>query len=166
MIGSHCVIPVHRQALSSKTLPQNLRDSLSISTKIDLDSNHKVLLFHSDIRWISKGNMSARLYEPKQEVKLFLDHQNKQELLQMFEDEKFQLSLGCLADIFEFLNNLILKPQGRNTTILANYDHIQGFLARLKLWPSRVSSANMASFTRLDESLKTQALIQNHHLGT
>nr|CAI5828816.1 unnamed protein product [Callosobruchus analis] len=34
MIGSHCVIPVHRQALSSKTLPQNLRDSLSISTKI------------------------------------------------------------------------------------------------------------------------------------
>nr|CAI5821899.1 unnamed protein product [Callosobruchus analis] len=49
----------------------------------------------------------------------------------MFEGEKFQLSLAYLADIFEFLNNLNLKLQGKNTTILASYDNIQGFLAKL-----------------------------------
>nr|CAI5848128.1 unnamed protein product [Callosobruchus analis] len=52
-------------------------------------------------------------------------------------------------------NNLNLKLQGRkNTTILANYDHIQRVLAKLQLFSSRVSSANVASFTRLDECLK------------
>nr|CAI5817625.1 unnamed protein product [Callosobruchus analis] len=45
----------------------------------------------------------------REKVKLFLDHQNKKDLLQMFEDEKFHLSLAYLADIFEFLNNLNLK---------------------------------------------------------
>nr|CAI5833424.1 unnamed protein product [Callosobruchus analis] len=72
----------------------------------------------------------------------------------MFENEKFQLSLAYLADIFEFLNNLNPELQGRNTTILANYEHIQGFLAKLQLWSSRASSANTASFTLLDECLK------------
>nr|CAI5837501.1 unnamed protein product [Callosobruchus analis] len=95
--------------------------------------------------------MLARLYELKEEVKLFLNHQIKKERLEMFEDEKFQLSLAYVAGIFQFLNNLKLKLQARNTTILANYGHTQGFLAKLKLWSSRVSSTNMASFTHLDE---------------
>nr|CAI5870453.1 unnamed protein product [Callosobruchus analis] len=64
-------------------------------------------------------------YELKEEVKLFLNHQNKKEPLQMFENEKS-------ADIFEFLDHFNLKFQGRNTTILPNYDNIQGFLAKLQ----------------------------------
>lgn len=120
----------------------------------DLDSQYKVLLFHTDVRWLSKGNMLARLYELKEEVSLFQNCQNKNDLLEKFNEEQFQLSLAYLADIFEFLNNLNIKLQGRNTTILANYDHIQGFIAKLQLWTSRVSSGNMASFTRLDEGLK------------
>nr|CAI5824793.1 unnamed protein product [Callosobruchus analis] len=75
----------------------------------------------------------------------------KKELLQMSEDEKLQLSLAYLADIFEILNNLNLKLQGKNTTIVADY--IQGFLAKLHLWSSRVSSPNIASLTRLNEYL-------------
>lgn len=58
--------------------------------------------------------MLARLYELKEEVSLFLDHQNKKELLEIFTDKKFQLSLAYLGDIFEFLNNLNLKLQGKN----------------------------------------------------
>nr|CAI5825184.1 unnamed protein product [Callosobruchus analis] len=96
--------------------------------------------------------MLVSLYEFKEKVKLF--HQIKKELLEMFEDEKFQLSLVHLADIFEFLNKVKLKLQGRNTTILVIYGHIQGFLAKLQLWPSRGSSTNMTSFKRLDECLK------------
>nr|CAI5853586.1 unnamed protein product [Callosobruchus analis] len=101
--GTHCVI--HLQVLALKILPQNLRDNLNIATK-----------------------MLTVL-----QVKLFLDDQNKKELLQMFQDEKFQLSLAYLAGIFKFLNNLNLKLQGRNTTVLANFNHIQGLLAKLQL---------------------------------
>ncbi|CAH2001330.1 unnamed protein product [Acanthoscelides obtectus] len=39
----------------------------------DLDSDHKVLLFHTDVRWLSKGNMLVRLFELNEEVVLFLE---------------------------------------------------------------------------------------------
>lgn len=83
LVSTHCVI--HRQALASKTLPQNLRQSLDLAIKNvnyikssalnsrlftllceDLDSDHKVLPFHTEVRWLSKGNMLARLYELKE----------------------------------------------------------------------------------------------------
>nr|CAI5859498.1 unnamed protein product [Callosobruchus analis] len=37
----------------------------------NLDSNHKVLLFHTDIRWSSKENMLARLCKLKEEERVF-----------------------------------------------------------------------------------------------
>ncbi|CAH2010917.1 unnamed protein product [Acanthoscelides obtectus] len=83
MVSTHCVI--HPPALSSKTLPQKLRQTLNSAIRIvnyikssalnsrlstllckDLDSDHKVLLFHTEVRWLSKGNMLARLYELKE----------------------------------------------------------------------------------------------------
>nr|CAH7768859.1 unnamed protein product [Callosobruchus chinensis] len=80
--------------------------------------------------------MLARLYELKEEVKLCQDHQNEKELLQSSTTKNY---------------NLVWLT---STKVLANYDHIQGFLAKLQLWSSRVSSGNLASFTRLDKCLK------------
>nr|CAI5824003.1 unnamed protein product [Callosobruchus analis] len=62
-------------------------------------------------------------------------------------------TLAYLADIFEILNN----KQGRNSTILANYDHIQRLVAKLQLWSSRVSSANMARFRAWMNHLRCRA---------
>ena len=45
----------------------------------DMDSNHETLLFHISVRWLSKGNMLARVYEMKDELKLFLEAHGKQE---------------------------------------------------------------------------------------
>ena len=90
IVSTHCVI--HRKALASKTLPQNLNQTLNSTIKIvnyikssawnsrlftvlceDLDSDHKVLLFYTEVRWLSKGNMLTRVYELKEEVILFLE---------------------------------------------------------------------------------------------
>ncbi|CAH1968357.1 unnamed protein product [Acanthoscelides obtectus] len=90
MVSTHCVI--HRQALVSKTLSQKLRQTLDSAIKIvnyikssalnsrlftllceDIDSDHKVLLFHIEVCWLSKGNMLARLYELKEEGTSFIN---------------------------------------------------------------------------------------------
>ncbi|KAF2366865.1 Ribonuclease H-like domain [Trinorchestia longiramus] len=87
--GTHCVI--HRQSLASKTLPGNPRSSLNLAIKVvnfvknsslnsrlfaalcsDLGTDYKTLLFHTEVRWLSKGNMLSRLYELKDEVEIFL----------------------------------------------------------------------------------------------
>ncbi|CAG9790709.1 unnamed protein product [Diatraea saccharalis] len=142
LVSTHCVI--HRQALASKTLPQSLCQILNSAIKIinyikssalnsrlftllceDLDSDHKVLLFRTEVRWLSKGNMLARLYELREEVILFLEFKENNNFLQLFKDEQFQWKLAYLADIFGALNQLNLKLQGRNGSLISNYDHIQ-----------------------------------------
>nr|CAI5825250.1 unnamed protein product [Callosobruchus analis] len=84
MATTHCVI--HRQTLASKPLPQKLRQTFDSAMEIvnyiknsvlnsqlftllceDLDSNHKALLLHTEVRWLSKGNMLARLHKLKEE---------------------------------------------------------------------------------------------------
>lgn len=121
--STHCVI--HRQALASKTLPEKLRKTLESAIKIvnyikssalnsrlftllceDLDSDHRILLFHTEVRWSSKGNMLARLCGLKEEDTLFLDFKEKNDLLQMVNNEEFQCRLAYLTDIFEALNQL------------------------------------------------------------
>jgi hypothetical protein len=171
----HCVI--HRQAVASKTLHSNPREVLNLAIKVvnyvensvlssrlfallceDLTADHKVLLFHTEVRWLSKGNMLGRIHELKEAVTLFLEHQGKDQLLQTFNNDSFQLSLAYLADIFEALNTFILKLQGTNTIIIAHYDFIQAFTGKLRLWIQRVGVKNVASFSRLDEAVKGKIL--------
>ncbi|XP_068993482.1 zinc finger BED domain-containing protein 5-like [Neodiprion pinetum] len=175
IVSTHCVI--HRQALASKTLPQNLRQILDSAIQIvnyikssalnsrlftllceDLDSDHRVLLFHTEVRWLSKGNMLARLYELKEEVILFLEFKEKNIFLQMFKNEQFQCKLAYLADIFDTLNQLNLKLQGQNGTLISNYDYIQGFISKLQLWDQKVSAENLLCFSRLYEAIKNKTL--------
>ncbi|XP_029650330.1 protein FAM200A-like [Octopus sinensis] len=75
----------------------------------DVESEHEAFLFHTNVRWPSKGNMFGRLYELQEEVVIFLDLQQKADLHDKFWSEGFQLSLAYLVDIFEALNALNLK---------------------------------------------------------
>ena len=78
--GTHSFI--HRYALASKTLPAQLKDVLNSVVKIvnfikagglssrqfkqlcrDMNSTHETLLFHTAVRWLSKGNVLNRVYE-------------------------------------------------------------------------------------------------------
>ena len=96
--GTHCFI--HRYALASKTLPAQLKDVLNSVVKIvnfikagglssrqfkqlckDMNSTHETLLFHTAVRWLSKGNVLNRVYEMKDEIQGFLEFKNKREFL-------------------------------------------------------------------------------------
>ncbi|XP_025192117.1 protein ZBED8-like [Melanaphis sacchari] len=88
-LTTHCII--HRQALASKTLPKDLAFAMKISIQLvnaiknsalntrvfqklcaNMDAEHETLLFHTETRWLSKGNMLARLFELREELKFFL----------------------------------------------------------------------------------------------
>jgi len=63
-----------------------------------------MLLFHTDVRWLTKGNMLKRLHKLKEEIKIFLN-ENYSDLLEKFCDLKFELQLAYLGDILQHLNN-------------------------------------------------------------
>ena len=119
-----------------------------------MDSNHENLLFHTNVRWLSKGDMLARVYGLKDEVSIFLESQGKQDLLLPFQSKEFQLAMAYLVDIFEALNCLNLLLQGKNTNCMKDYDEIRTFIAKLGLWHRRVQRGNAASFPTWDIALE------------
>ena len=83
-----------------------------------MDADHTALLYHSQVRWLSKGNMLSCIFELREEVKLFLVAKQKHNLLLAFGGDRFSTYLAYLADIFEVLNQLNKKLQDPGTNIL------------------------------------------------
>ncbi|KAK3864663.1 hypothetical protein Pcinc_029666 [Petrolisthes cinctipes] len=96
--------------------------------------------------------MLGRLYELRAEVAIFLDSQQV-DLHDKFQSEGLQIILAYLVDIFEALNAVNLKLQGKNIIIIMHHDTIRAFMAKLDLWKCRIQQGNTASFRNLDTVL-------------
>ena len=150
---NHCFI--HRQALACKGIPPALDKTLSEVIRVvnfikasalnnrlfdqlctDMGAEHTHLLFHTEVRWLSKGRVLTRFYELRHEIHAFLI-QKKSTLAELFTDD-WLLNLSYLADIFSSLNELNLKLQGRHDNVFLNWKHVQAFQKSLKLWLARL----------------------------
>ena len=114
-----------------------------------MDADHTVLLYHTQVRWLSKGNMLSCIFELREEVKLFLVAKQKHDRLLSFGGDGFSTHLAYLADIFEALNQLYKKLQGQGTNIIVHSDAINAFVVKLNLWRQQAKNNNFASFHRL-----------------
>ena len=115
--GTHCMI--YKEALVSKTIQKRLHEHLSVVIQVvnyvkssalktqlfsqlckDMDANHTALLYHTQVRWLLKGNMFSRIFKLR-EVKSFLVAKQKNDLMLAFGGDKFSRYLAYLADIFK-----------------------------------------------------------------
>jgi len=78
-------------------------------------STHEVL-FHTSVRWLLKGNVPNHVCEMKDETKLFSELKAN-EFLSCFSDEICLKRLAYLAEMFEKLNSINLRVQGKVTNI-------------------------------------------------
>ena len=97
-----------------------------------MGSDHQNLLFHSEVRWLSRGEVLKRLYEIRKEGELFLIDK-KIDLFHYFQDKKWVASLAYLSDIFSYINELNLKLQGPDTTIFNAWNKIESFTKKLEI---------------------------------
>ncbi|XP_045470679.1 zinc finger BED domain-containing protein 5-like [Harmonia axyridis] len=172
IITTHCII--HRQVLASKTLPVCLNDTLQMAIKVvnvikssalntrlfkklctKMDSGHEALLFHTEVRWLSKGNMLGRLYELRAEVEIFLVDKKINDLLKLC-DAACQMNLAYLVDIFTHLNKLNMQLQGSGNGELENVaniyifeDKLLGFICKLQMWMRKIEDNNYSAFATL-----------------
>ena len=89
LLFTHCII--HREHLASKKLSPELKDVLNDSAKIvnaiqspplnsrlfqllceSINSQHEHLFLHAEVRWLSRGRVLSRLFEFREETKIFL----------------------------------------------------------------------------------------------
>ncbi|XP_076361937.1 zinc finger BED domain-containing protein 5-like [Tachypleus tridentatus] len=146
----HCII--HRYSLGSKSLPGNLKlvfeDVLKIVNFIksrdvnlrifrelckEMGEQYQVLLYHTDVRWLSRGKVVRRVIELRTALQEFLK-QEESPFATKFTDKEWLARLCYLADIFAELNSDNLQLQGQNTTVIDAHHTVTAFLGKLRLW--------------------------------
>ena len=116
----------------------------------DMDDDHLVLLYHTQTRWLSKGNVTRRFFELEEEVKAFCELKNKSEFCSWLVDAEWLLFLAYLCDIFDQLNKLNLQMQGKNTNIIKFVDALKAFKSKLSNWKRKIRMHNYSMFEKLD----------------
>lgn len=87
----------------------------------DLGSEHVHVLFHAEVRWLSRRKILSRFYELRDEITAFLA-QNNSPLADLFSNSVWLTHIAFLAHVFEQLTTLNVSMQGRGHNIFEQYD--------------------------------------------
>ncbi|XP_067950225.1 protein FAM200A-like [Watersipora subatra] len=138
-----------------------------------MDAVHSSLLFHTEVRWLSKSNMLLRFFNLRAEVNEFLKTHNKPKLLASMQVEGFRQCLAYLVDIFGSIDEVNTKMQGRGRNVWNVTDSINALKDKLKLWVERLATGNVKfSFPVLhslvDKKAPSASLLtdKKHHLNS
>ncbi|XP_015365208.1 PREDICTED: zinc finger BED domain-containing protein 5-like [Diuraphis noxia] len=165
---THCSI--HREALAVKGLDECLKKTLDGAVKIvnfikarpknsrlfgvlcdEMGSEHKQLLLHCDVRWLSRGKVLSRLFELRDELRVFLmeggyDGKLASSYLELVTDENWLKRLAYLADIFGALNVLNLTLQGKHIHKFFVQDKVDAMIIKLQRWALKVEQDSFNAF--------------------
>ncbi|XP_015685817.1 protein ZBED8-like, partial [Protobothrops mucrosquamatus] len=155
VIRTHCMI--HSQILATKTLPQELQEVMksvissvnfvkasSLNSQLfsqlcnELDAPNNALLFHTEVRWLSRGKVLKRVFELHDELKTFFNQKASPQFEALFSDKSELQKIAYLVDIFAILNELNLSLQGPNATCLDLSEKIRSFQMKLQLWQKKM----------------------------
>lgn len=171
---SHCCI--HRQSLACTHLPDELKVVLDEAVKIvnfikskptnsrlfkalceEMNSFHSSLLFHTQVRWLSRGKVLTRLFELRHEIQLFLEDHPFQ-LASKFYDSDWLQSLAYLSDIFLQINKLNLALQNSSITVFNVSDKIESMMKKLDFWRLLIENRQSEVFETLHSFLSENEL--------
>ena len=167
---THCFL--QRESIAAKKMSPDLHQVMDVSVKTinfiknnavnsrcfaklceDIEADHVQLLYHSEVRWLSRGLVLNRLFELRNEVFSFLT-EKKSHLAHYYADTMFTAKLAYLCDIFSLLNQLNTSLQGRNSNIFFVADKVEAFKRKLALWTKRAQEKRMDMFPLLSDILE------------
>ncbi|XP_069498778.1 zinc finger BED domain-containing protein 5-like [Ambystoma mexicanum] len=170
VVWTHCII--HREALAAQNMDNELSDVLSSAVKIfnaikaqptrarlfailcaEMGSEHDGLLFHTEVRWLSRGRVLQRVFELRNEVRQFLLDVDTGKANHLC-DPRCLVLLAYLADIFDKLNTLNMSLQGANANSFTMNKKVFAFKRKLDLWKQTIGAGVAVQFPLLAEAIE------------
>ncbi len=184
VIQTHCFL--HREVLVSKTLAVELKKVLDqvvemvnfiksrpLKTRlfeqicIEMDSQHRRLILHTEIRWLSRGKVLCRIHELQKELLAFFEEEKQERFCEYLRHEFWISKLEYLTDIFTHLNSVNTSLQGRNENILSSTDKLIAFQKKISIWKNRAKDGNFEMFPLMGKTnIKEMTPIVVEHLAT
>ena len=165
-IKLHCII--HQQALCAKHLKFDhvmkpvVKAINSIRSKalyhrqfqqflLDIQAEYGDVIYHNDVRWLSRGSALQRFFALREEIGQFLSE--KGQPMEELSDPVWLADLAFLVDITKHLNALNVNLQGRDAVVSQLYAHIKAFGTKLQLFQRHLSQTEpcTAHFPALKE---------------
>ncbi|KAK7891861.1 hypothetical protein WMY93_023824 [Mugilogobius chulae] len=163
-VKMHCII--HQEALCAKTVQlDDVMDTVVKTVNIirarglyhrefqaflaDVDSEYGDVLYHSEVRWLSRGSVLQRFYALRSEIDQFLKEKGRP--LPELSDPLWLANLAFLVDLTHHLNTLNKNLQGKEQLVSHLYAHMKAFCVKLRLFETQLRSLNAAHFPALSE---------------
>ncbi|KAK7161663.1 hypothetical protein R3I94_004364 [Phoxinus phoxinus] len=110
----------------------------------EIESEYEDVLYFTEVRWLSRGNVLKRFFELRAEVKAFMEKDGM--AVPVLSDPKWLMDLAFLVDITQELNVLNKKLQGQGQFVSAAYDNVRAFSTKLVFWKAHLSQTNLCHF--------------------
>ena len=159
IITHHCII--HQQALCDKVL--KFEHVMSVVVSIvnylraralkhrtfrafleEVDAKYEDLVYHTEVRWLSRGRVLQRFVALKEEISQFLKNDSKK--FEELESEPWNHDLFFLCDITAHLNDLNMQLQGKELIIFQLVGAVKAFKMKLHLFKSQLLKGEMSYF--------------------
>lgn len=118
---------------------------------LDIEAEYGDVIYHNDVRWLSRGSALQRFFSLKGEIGQFLAE--KGQPMQELSDAIWLADLASLVDITKHLNALNISLQGKDAVVSQLYTHIKAFGTKLQLFQRHLSQteSSTAHFSALRE---------------
>ncbi|XP_046278677.1 general transcription factor II-I repeat domain-containing protein 2 isoform X3 [Marmota monax] len=120
----------------------------------ELDSQYGSLLYHTGIKWLSRGLVLKRFFESLEEIDSFMSSRGKP--VPQLSSKDWIRDLAFLVDVTMHLNTLNISLQGHSQVVTQMYDLLRAFLAKLCLWETHLARNNLAHFPTLKSVARHQ----------
>ncbi|KAM8966907.1 general transcription factor II-I repeat domain-containing protein 2-like [Pelodytes ibericus] len=171
-IAIHCLI--HQQALCSKSLKCDSVMKIVVSCVnfirahalnhrqfqkflSELNVNYEDVLYHTEVRWLSRGRVLKRFYDLLPQITTFLLSKNKE--VPELNDAEWKWHLAFLTDVRELLNNLNVQLQGKGKLICDMQSHVKAFEVKLGLLIKQVKEENFCHLPTTQNLLAEKPLV-------
>ncbi|GFV68927.1 general transcription factor II-I repeat domain-containing protein 2A [Trichonephila clavipes] len=170
ILECHCII--HQQALCAKSGLTSLDNVITLVTKIvnlistqalnkrkfdavldEVNSVYNGLIMYNNVRWLNRGDVLQRFVDCLEEIRLFLQNESKIEQYLQLMDIMWLLKLMFFTDICQHFNELNIKLQGSNKTVIVMMDLIRAFEAKLYVFRNDIITKNYKYFPNLKKNI-------------
>ena len=114
----------------------------------EVEAEYREMLYHTEVRFLSRGRVLIRFFELLSAVELFLVERGKH--VPQLSDPEWVADLAFCCDLNVHLNTLNLRLQGRNILIIDMSDNIVAFKSKLQVWRNQLGEKDFIQFPHLN----------------